>query len=184
MTCISERTTTNLWPDSRVVACEPDPENLSLLHTNLLGYQNVEIVEAAILAHDLAEAEFHAVVNKAGDNSGGGSCVRVEPGSKSIRVPALAMIKLWESKGISSCDLLKLDCEGAELQILRALADAGLLRRVARIVGEWHACDGRADTPERVRRALKEILETTHSLVFSQPFRGKEGHFSAEVRGN
>jgi FkbM family methyltransferase len=171
-----------LWPDARIIACEPDPDNAALLRSNSAGLRNVEVIETAIIDRDLAQVEFNAVTDKIGKNSGGGSCVRAEVGSNRIQVPALSAVKLWESKSISSCDLMKLDCEGAELQVLRALAAAGLLARVIRIVGEWHACDGRKDAPARVRSALHRILEKTHDLVFREPFRGREGHFSAGLR--
>jgi FkbM family methyltransferase len=170
------------WPAARIIACEPDPENCALLRENLAGYQRVEFVAAAIVGEDVAEVNFHAVVNKAKHNSGGGSCVREEPWSLKTRVPAMSAVKLWRLKGLSGCDLLKLDCEGAEVSVLRALAAAGLLAKVRIVVGEWHAPEETDSARDRVKAELRSILAATHDVVFGPKRGGREGHFSATSR--
>ena len=75
--------------------------------------------------------------------------------------------------------LLKMDCEGAEIDLLRSLRAARLLAGVGLIVGEWHALDARASTTAEVRRQLLEVLQHTHDVEFRSPFRGREGHFTA-----
>jgi FkbM family methyltransferase len=170
------------WPQAQVIACEADPDNVALLNQNLAGHPRIETVAAALVADDVAEVEFHTVLDKAGSNSGGGSCVRAEPGSVTTRVAALSVAKLWESKNLTRCDLLKLDCEGAEVPLLRALAQAGHLAGVRRIVGEWHASDYSSRTGDRVRAELAAVLEPTHVVEFRQPVRGNEGHFTARAR--
>ena len=119
------------------------------------------------------------VGDKANGNSGGSSCVRPEPGSRRIEVPALSVSGLWRSRGLDRCDLLKLDCEGAEGLILRGLAEAGLLPRVRDITGEWHSADERPETTAAVRRELSELLGHSHRVTFAEPIRGREGHFRA-----
>jgi FkbM family methyltransferase len=171
-----------LWTAARIIACEPDPENVVLLRKNLAGRAHIDIVAAAILAQDEREVDFHAVADKVGRNSGGGSCVRPEEGSVKVRVPALSIVELWRTKGIGSCDLLKLDCEGAEVEVLRRLATATLLPSISLIVGEWHAEDSRPDKTEKVRQDLQQILMLTHEVQFRAPLRGREGHFSATLR--
>jgi hypothetical protein len=96
----------------------------------------------------------------------------------------MSVIRLWTTKGIRQCDLLKLDCEGAELQILRVLADARLLAGVQLIVGEWHARDDRDVTRERVKKELLTILQPTHDVTFSPNGKGKEGYFTARFLPN
>jgi FkbM family methyltransferase len=167
------------WPAARVVACEADAENFALLRHNLAGYPTVELVEAAVVGEDVPEVEFHAVRDKANGNSGGGSYARSEPDTQTTRVPALFIGELWRSKGLASCDLLKLDCEGAEAGLLRVLAEAGLLAGVGRVVGEWHAADGRRETAEDVKRQLRAVLGPTHEITFNPHRAGREGRFSA-----
>jgi len=56
---------------------------------------------------------------------------------KSLSVRALSMADAFEMLGIESCDLLKLDCEGAEYAILFDTPQP-VLERVQRIVMEYH----------------------------------------------
>jgi FkbM family methyltransferase len=146
------------------------------------GRQRIETLGAAIVGDRVSEVEFYSVTDKALHNSGGGSCVRNEPGSVKIRVPALWVVDLWDSKQISFCDVLKLDCEGSEVPILRALARAGLLRKVRRVVGEWHALSRHPRAGEDARAQLQSILQASHEIDFRQPLGGTEGHFAARLR--
>jgi FkbM family methyltransferase len=170
------------WPQARVLALEADPENFALLRQNLNGHRNVEALQAALVGDDVKEVEFHAVLDKAAHNSGGGSCVRHEPWSVLTRVPALSALRLWQEQRLSACDLLKLDCEGAEVPVLRALAGAGHLKRVRLIVGEWHAHDGRDESRTQVQDELHAVLAPTHEVVFGPRQGGREGRFTARLR--
>jgi FkbM family methyltransferase len=165
------------WPNARIIACEPDPDNVALLRQNVSGRPNIEVVPAAILGEERAQAEFRMVPDKANSNSGGGSCARSEPDSIKTIVPALSAVQLWKSKEIAACDFLKLDCEGSELLVLRALDEAGLLRRVNFIAGEWHALADGQEAIDRAKGELKATLEKTHSITFLPNRGGKEGHF-------
>lgn len=167
------------WPGARVVACEADPQNFRLLRKNVGGRMNVEAVPLAVVGSVVTEVEFYATADMVGGNSGCGSCVRLEPGTVKTRVPALSVVRLWQGKGLSPCDLLKLDCEGSEIGLLRALADAGLLAQVRFIVGEWHSLDEAPLSKEHVKGELATILGPTHEVVFSPDGPRKEGYFRA-----
>ena len=130
----------------------------------------------------MAEVEFHAVADKAGRNSGGGSCFLREPGSQAMRVPALSIRKLWRLEHIDRCDLMKLDCEGAELPILAALAGAGLLPRIRCLVGEWHVLPEHGQTPESVMHNLRSILTATHQVEIGRRAGVGLGYFRAKLR--
>ena len=176
-----------LWPGCRLIACECDPDNVVLLKRNLVEgdketLANVRIVEAAIVGEEVAEVEFHAVADKAGRNSGGGSCFLREPGSQAIRVPALSIRKLWREQHIDLCDLMKLDCEGAELPILAALAGAGLLPRIRCLVGEWHVLPEHGQTPASVMHNLRSILAATHQVEIGRRAGVGLGYFRALLR--
>jgi FkbM family methyltransferase len=170
------------WPRARILACEADPDNLALLRRHVAGRAHVEVVAAAIVGEEVSEVDFHAVLDKAGGNSGGGSCHRIEPGSARRRVAAVSIVALWHSRELPRCDLLKLDCEGSELELLQALAGAGLLAAVATVRGEWHAADDRPWTAARLRDALYDLLYPTHAVTFGRIRDGREGYFAAEAR--
>lgn len=169
------------WPTARIIACEADPDNVESLRHHVSGRAKIEVVAAAIVDHDEPEVTFHAVQDKAAHNSGGGSCVRLEPASVPIRVPAISLVQLWRDKGIAGCDLLKLDCEGGEPMLLSALANAGLLGQVRNIVGEWHATDAHEETVATVRHQLRSILALTHVVDCMSRPAGREGHFIATL---
>ncbi|HEV3117221.1 MAG TPA: FkbM family methyltransferase, partial [Gemmataceae bacterium] len=184
-----------LWPGCRLIACECDPENVALLKRNLLEADketrrpgdketlpNVRIVDAAIVGEEVSEVEFHAVADKAGRNSGGGSCFLREPGSQAIRVPALSIRRLWREQHIDRCDLMKLDCEGAELPILAALAGDGLLPRIRCLVGEWHVLPEHGQTPASVMHNLQSILAATHQVEIGRRAGVGLAYFRATVR--
>ena len=170
------------WPGCRVIACECDADNLQLLKANVTGHPEIEVVEAAIVGADISEIEFHAVADKAGDNSGGGSCFIREPGSQAVRVPALSIVKLWQTRQLQTCDLLKLDCEGAELPILAALGQARLLVGVRHIVGEWHAREDQPDSQLTITARLRSLLESTHELALRPRPGVGLGYFTATRR--
>jgi FkbM family methyltransferase len=56
---------------------------------------------------------------------------------KSLSVPALSLADAFALLEIESCDLLKLDCEGAEYSILFETPQL-VLERIQRIVMEYH----------------------------------------------
>jgi FkbM family methyltransferase len=168
-----------LWPTARVVACEADPDNAQVLRMNIWGDANVDAVEAAIVADDISEIEFHAVRDKASSNSGGGSCERPEAGSTRMRVPAISLQRLWRERDLVGCDLLKLDCEGSELALLRALSATRRLAGIRYIVGEWHAADASQQSTSQIRAEIERILMNTHRVRFGPWRGGREGLFSA-----
>jgi hypothetical protein len=93
----------------------------------------------------------------------------------------MSVVKLWQSRGIGVCDVQKLDCEGSEIAIVRALAEAGLLPSVRLVVGEWHVLSDCPEAREQVLSDLQSLLEPTHEVSLRRPLRGREGHFTART---
>jgi FkbM family methyltransferase len=115
-------------PGARIVAFEPDPAILAILRENLArnGALHVTLVNAAIGAVD-GEMEF------APDGQAGGA---LAAGPMRVRVERLSRYLDEE------VDFLKLNIEGAELDVLREAAHSGRLRRVASMVIEYHGWPG------------------------------------------
>ena len=124
------------FPKNRVVAFEPYPESNTLLKTNLElnGISNVEACSNAIwstsgqLVLDLVNDEPLMVSTRAS---------RVIPHKTEKIVPSLSLADAFAEYNILHCDLLKLDCEGAEYEIMLNCKSQAL-NRVARIVMEYH----------------------------------------------
>jgi FkbM family methyltransferase len=127
---------------ARVFAFEPDPEVFVLLQGNLDRNDLASRVVArqwAIADHDGRTAFF------ATDTLGGGQSSTEAKFVSDLAVPVASAMEVecrtlktaCDGLGISRIRLLKIDCEGAELGILRTL-DSAFLDRVDSIALEYH----------------------------------------------
>jgi FkbM family methyltransferase len=122
------------YPQARVLAFEPFPESAALCRRNIALNQatNVALFEEAIgqqsgsLALDVSSAD-----------SVQHSTARTTGGSGTLAVATITLADVFAEQSIDRCDLLKLDCEGAEFEILLSL-DQSLLARIDRISMEYH----------------------------------------------
>ena len=73
--------------------------------------------------------------------------------SESISVESTSLQKIFDENKISSCKLLKLDCEGAEYQIIDSLPSE-YLDKIQNIVMEYHLADTK---PELVKSLILKI---------------------------
>jgi FkbM family methyltransferase len=121
---------------TKVFAFEPFPESFALLQENLQlnDITNVQAFEAAIgsqsgnLILDLSSGEplqFQSAAKQASANQ------------YSLSVRSISLADVFDRSGIESCNLLKLDCEGAEYDILLK-AMPSVLEKIEHIVMEYH----------------------------------------------
>lgn len=122
-------------PRNTVYAFEPFPQSFELLEENL-RFNRVATVQAfqqAIggqsgeLALDLSGDEPLQIQSRAATSQA----------AQTLTVPCLSLADAFSHLTLERCDLLKLDCEGAEYDILFNAPD-DVLRRVDRIVMEYH----------------------------------------------
>lgn len=156
------------WPEVRVLAAEPDPDSAALFRRNTEGLEGVAFEEAAVLGRPgLAEARLRQAgrANRDGNAAASSVLEAAHPLGPDQR-PATALVRaasildLLERHGVPRIDLLKLDCEGAEGEILEALRDAGWMERVGWIRGEWHGW-------EAIPR-IEEALRATHTWAIER----------------
>jgi len=125
-----------LCPRGTVHAFEPLPENFRRLeeHLRLNGVANVRASAEAIAASP-GTLTLYTVTGLTGQHrTAGDERGAAEP---ALRVPATTLERVFEERRIERCDLLKIDCEGAEFEIVLGLPKA-VLGRTARIVLEYH----------------------------------------------
>lgn len=123
-------------PDGKVFAFEPFPESFSLMQENLRlnRINNVQVfteaigAEAGELVLDLASGEPLQFQSRTES---------VASKDKSLRVKSISLAGALEKAELELCDLLKLDCEGAEYSILFS-APRSVLERFKYIVMEYH----------------------------------------------
>ena len=163
---------------SQVFSFEPYPESFGLMQENLRlnAITNVQAFDQAIgaasgeLILDLSSGEplqFQSQLKQA---------VHVEKG---LSVSSLSLVDALTKLGLESCDLLKLDCEGAEYAILFGVPQP-VLERIQRIVMEYH------DDPNQYSHAdLTRFLKESGFVVeiFPNPVHAHLGYLRA-IRKN
>lgn len=125
-------------PENMVYAFEPTPQSFALLQENLHlnGVNNVQAFPEAIwsengtLAIDTSIGEpgqftSHQVEGLTSAKDG------------QVLVPSISLADAFSHLGDGRCDLMKMDCEGAEYDILFSAPDE-VLERIDRLVMEYH----------------------------------------------
>lgn len=132
-----------MYPRSRITAFEPDPAICDVLRGNLRAHDldDVEVVQAAVWSKS-GVATFHAEGTDAGRLAIGlGAAVEVNT------------VRLAERLR-GAVDLLKMDIEGAEVEVLVDCGQAGALDGVNRIFCEYHSLVG---APQRLDDLLRVL---------------------------
>lgn len=138
-----------------VYAFEPEPDNFALLEHNLDRNRchNVTAVRAAV-----TDAAGLVTLSVNADNSGGHSLHR-QHGGPGVTVPAVTLTQIFDEYRIGRCDYLKIDCEGAEYDILHGLPER-YFARVRRIVLEYHA------EPAEKRERADDLVDHLRGVGF------------------
>lgn len=124
------------FPDAQIYGFEPHPETFRVLEKNVAGISSVKIFNYGLGA---ADAELSVPFDNADFSRFMGNAEGADwSGPLS---PTICQIKhtgnVVQSLGLTSVDLIKIDCEGAEYDVLTSLP-LDLLRRCKWIVGEMH----------------------------------------------
>ncbi|HWY53268.1 MAG TPA: FkbM family methyltransferase [Terriglobales bacterium] len=100
------------YPMARIIAVEPEPSNFAALIRNTAPYKTITPIQAALWRQDgevtLGPSNAHPK----------GAFQIVENGQQRVR--AITMDTLMRETGIESIDLLKVDIEGAEVEVFES----------------------------------------------------------------
>lgn len=126
----------------RVFSIEPVEANYRLLCANLQRNHLRHVVQlrAAVVGTSVHETTVYLSPLGSGNHS-----ILRPPGGEAPRgetVEAVRLQDLFQRYAIEVCDLLKLDCEGAEHEIIGHLP-VQIARRIRRVAMEYHVQDGR-----------------------------------------
>ena len=126
-------------PQIKVYAYEPDPSNYKLLCENIALNSLTNIFPKNIAIGD--KKKTVTLYAKKGRNFGtmGSSIIRKSDVKTSI--PCISLLDVLNENHISKCDLLKIDCEGAEYEILLSQGHS-CFDKIDSIVLEFHRIEG------------------------------------------
>jgi FkbM family methyltransferase len=123
-------------PGIRVHACEPAPESYRLLRQNLdLNLATSVTAHPVAVSGDSGPLTLYTFAGHAEQNSMTPTRSSAQP--TAVTVEGLALADLFERLAIARCDFLKIDCEGAEFDILLK-APPELFGRIRHICMEYH----------------------------------------------
>ncbi len=128
--------------EGRVITVEPEPQSFKQLETNLRRnkLEHVTAVQAAIGAQDGAVRivpHDNPLLNRV-------EAIENQQSADDAAVPCLTLDRLLDDNRIERCDLMKIDCEGAEYEIFESMPQ-GTAARIDRIVMETHPNRDRRD---------------------------------------
>lgn len=123
------------YPESKIYCFEPDYQNYQKLVKNL-NLNKIKNVRTFNIAIGKKEGKIKLYSDSNGNfGTIGSSTIKVSPTSVEINCEILNDV-LVENR-IGTCDLLKLDCEGAEYDIIFSL-NQDSIKRIKYIVLEYH----------------------------------------------
>ena len=150
----------------RVISVEPMPANTELFRRNVAeaGRENIELVECAV-AGKAGTLEMFVSGNPAGH-----SAVRslADDAGVSRTVRACTLAQLFEKRQVTRCSLLKMDCEGAEYEILHGTGP-DTLASIDRLSLEYH--DVGVQNPGHTAQGLVQLLSRAGFRVRCSPSR-------------
>ena len=136
-----------LCKTGKILSFEPVSENFDLLVSNL----KLNRIEN-ILPFNMAVSKNSGRLDLFLNNDQSAHSI-FSKSSESINVESTSLQKIFDENKISSCKLLKLDCEGAEYQIIDSLPSE-YLDKIQNIVMEYHLADTK---PELIKSLILKI---------------------------
>jgi FkbM family methyltransferase len=119
------------YPEARIIAVEPDPDNCALFRKNCLRYPNIELIQGALWT-----SSTDLVIENPADESW---AFRVAEASSSTNgsLKGFTIADILRYSGEQRIDLLKLDIEGSEEQLFSS-GYSGWIDRVKNLMVELH----------------------------------------------
>jgi FkbM family methyltransferase len=142
-----------------VIAVEPDPDNLRLLRTNLSLNRLKAVIHAAAATGSGGTCTLHRAQAGGGFNTlNAGRFPRAY--RDAITVPALTIAEILRE--FPRCTFVKLDCEGAEFELLDTWP---IDRTIDQLAMEYHTSDPQA--VERLVTRCRDLgLHVRHQDIF------------------
>ncbi|MEX2014104.1 MAG: FkbM family methyltransferase [Parcubacteria group bacterium] len=162
-----------LFPNASVYSFEPDPENFYLLKQNI----KLNNLEKRVIPENFAISSRRGILKFFRNNiSSLRNSLYKAPDQgdyAEVRTASITLSDAFHKNKIEHCDLLKLDCEGAEFEILLGSSRSTFLK-IDRVAVEYHD-----HTTKYTHRDIINFLENNGFKVSHQPSRGGRGILNA-----
>jgi len=160
-----------LYPDSRIIAFEPDPNIFNVLRGNVESFKDVELINKAVWTSETT-LEFMA------EGSDGGRLVNIEQNAKKYQVSTVRLRDYLKEP----IDMLKIDVEGAEIALLKDCVNS--LHNVKNLFVEYHSfINGKQELNELsdilTNAGFRLYIQSTNSSP--QPFRERKVYLGMDL---
>jgi FkbM family methyltransferase len=158
------------YPTARIVAFEPNPYCFAILERNLCGIADVQLIKAG-----LSDLNGTAKLFSGRYSSMQASMMPNEENTTEYtEVECIDAAEALASRGVENASVVKLDAEGYELRILKALGR--YVGSADLIYLEYHS--------ERDRHAIDQLLSHGHIMFHAnviEPHRGTVAYIAEEI---
>lgn len=104
---------------------------------------------------------------KISDSDDASSFLRKNIQGGCIQAELRSVVEIWDKLGLEKIDLIKINIEGGEYDILPALIQSGLIKKIKYIQVQFHNF---IDDAEIKRKQIRESLSQTHSEMWCYKF--------------
>lgn len=158
------------FPKSKIIAFEPNPNVFPLLEGNIIqnGLIGVEVHDVGL---GLKEGKRLLYIDSSDSNAFSTSSFHPNAwNGKQKTLPIKVRVKKLSKYLNTKCDLLKMDVEGAELEILQELVESRKIEFIQNLVFEYHPIN-----KNRLKKIMKLLVENHFELEIKEDKNGDEG---------
>jgi len=137
--------------NGKIVTIEPYPKNLNLLkeNRNNNNFHNIVILNNAVTNKS---KNLELFVNQTDDSAHS----IYGTGENIIQIKGVTLIEIMQENEISKCDMLKMDCEGAEFEIIKSLTNEEL-SKINKICLEYHIKENDLSSLNKLKKRLEKM---------------------------
>ncbi len=150
------------FPGARIFSYEPVPSNFRQLNRNAEMNPGARICcfSEAVYGHS-----GHVQISFDPDDSfttAASVLEEAETQGRTIQVPCVTIPEIFNTNNLAKCDLMKIDCEGAEYEILYNCPEQ-YLKQISQLAIEVHGGPGAKENSEALEAYFSSMNFSTHS---------------------